>query len=186
MKYFKVIIILGVILLLVGINLLYFSFSSEGDAISFDIPAGADYYNFAETDVIMDVYFYGDYTVSHGVVDFYILDEEQYKKYIMWGITEESLFSKTDTASGHFSTNLPSKGKYYIVADHGSGFELNEQGIEITYRMSGIDFTYLIAGLTSSILGIILLVLGSIKKKATTLGSESTKTYHDVKIFNNK
>lgn len=129
---------------------------TRGGAVT--IQAGANWFYVVEIHLLGS----GRVTVAYEelsgrVVDVHVFPASQYRVYAFIGLGY-ALYSEQGT-SGDFAVDLPQAGAYYLVVDHGSGFEETQQDVRLTYRVAGIDPDFLFVGLGMVAAGIGFVVL---------------------------
>lgn len=162
MKRFKVLVVVGGVLLIVGILIALGSPANGSKDSTFTIPNGAGYYyqyTFSGTFAGEQIDF--SYAVqSSGTVDVYVLNAAQYSSYAYDLTVTSSLYANPGTVSGTGSVAVPESGTYYLVINHGSGFASSSQDGQMSIRTSGLNVPLLAAGIVLAAAGIVLLALG--------------------------
>jgi len=188
MKKSNILSIIGWILLLVGIYFFQSAYYGEG-VESFTIPSGIDWYYRVEFYGRVNGGISGDFSVANGTINFYVMTEEQRKSYYDDGESLQYIFASQESKSGHFSTTTcPAFETWYIITDHGVGYESTPQKVTVGYKLSGFETNNLLISIIIFTLAIILLIVGKIlgKKK---VADKSTFTSHINQPFdaiNNK
>lgn len=129
------------------------------------IPAGADWYIYFELDLFLDGSVHVEYAETTGrTIDTFVYDRFQYNAYATGGFAS-SIRSVPNSARGSFDVSLPGSGKYFVVFDHGSGFEGVEQRIQATITISGIRPIPFAGGAVLLAIGAILELIASWRKQ---------------------
>jgi len=164
MRKFAILLVLGGILLVAGIWLSITGvYSSPQDEV-FSIPAGWDYYYVFEMHLFSGATLKGDYTVTSGTpIDLFIFDDVQYLEYSYSG--SAPCLYEVKGMSGSFSMSPANAGMYYVVLDHGPGYDNSTQSGRITLHITGTDMLCLGPGIFLLIVGILLMVAGAKLKK---------------------
>jgi flagellar basal body-associated protein FliL len=188
MKSHKILQIVALILMIIGLIGLTWSFQpSEGTTVA-DLPSGAGYYNYIEVSMWFNGHMAGDFTVTSGdgTVRIFILDSTQYSDYSHDGQVSESIFAYI-ASTGTFSVDLPTTSTYYLVVDHGS--TTTAKIVEISYEVSGLDLKYLIGGAVLLAVGAVLAIIGmrmKAKSKATETQPPQASPNGEVVMFDKK
>lgn len=188
MKSHKLVQIVALILMIIGLIGLTWSFQPlEGTSVA-DLPSGAGYYNYIEVSMWFNGHVAGDFAVTSGdgTVRFFILDSAQYSDYSYDGQVSESIFAHTGS-TGAFSVDLPTTSTYYLVVDHGS--TTTTKIVEISYEVSGLDLKYLIGGAVLLTTGAVLAVFGTrmkAKSKAAEFQPPPASPNGEVVMFDRK
>jgi len=183
MKKSRVVSIIGYVMILIGIIGVAWGLQPSRATTSGSIPSGYGYYGYTKASMWLYGHWSGEFTVtSGGTVHFYILDAGQYDSYMNTGQAPSSLFSTTGSASS-FSVDLPTTGAYYMVFDHGPGYETVEQTISIEHKVSGLDLKFLIGGAVLLVIGAVASVVGVRMKRKEPEAPVAPKTFADVTMF---
>lgn len=138
----KALIIVTILLLVAGSLLLYGS-QFPGPAViqgveTFQIPEGSGWHSFFELEMLKGGHVALEYTESSdGAVNVFLLTEENYGLYQDTGRVLSPL-EGTSGSTGIFGLEIPSDGIYYLIFEHGRGFEASSQDIEVTYSFAGL------------------------------------------------
>jgi|GEM_PF-3597636 len=164
MKAFKVLAIVGGILVSIGLILTVNAIVPGSTTETIAIPAGAEWYAYYEFSILFSGSVSGEFQVlSSGSVNLYVMTQAQYDGFSLTG-DGPSLFT-TSGSSGTFSANLPSGGKHFLVFTHGGGWEGVIQDVRTTLRVSGIEPTFFVGGIVLVLVGVALSALGLRKKR---------------------
>lgn len=102
------------------------------------IPDGAGWHSFFELEMLKGGHVALEYTEgADGVVNVFILSEENYGLYQDTGRVLSRL-KGTSGSTGTFGLEIPNDGTYYLVFEHGTGFEAISQDIQVTYSFAGL------------------------------------------------
>ena len=159
LKRFQIVLIIGGVFWLAGFSLVVSSFGSD-TASTTSIPAGPIWYMYYEFNVLGGGHLRGDYVeTTGGSVDLFVLNEAQYASYRA-GVDIGSLWSLGSSKAGTIDVSLPSSGKYFLVADHGTPYERIPQVIRFSLHLTGINPTIFAAGAGLLGGGVIVVSLG--------------------------
>ncbi len=162
MKAFKVLVVLGGILLILGIIVALGAQTSLSRDSTFSIPSGSGYY-YVYT---LSGMFTGEQVtfsysvVSSGTVDVYFLTAAAYSTYSFDLTVPSSLYANPGAIAGSGTVSIPADGTYYLVVNHGSGYSGFAQSGGMTIGASGLNVTVLGIGIGLAIVGIALLAVG--------------------------
>jgi len=164
MKAFKVLVIVGGILLSIGLILTLSAIGPGSTTRTLTIPAGAEWYFYYEFSLLFGGSVSGEFRVlSSGSVNLYVMTQAQYDGFSQTG-GGPSVFT-TGGSSGTFSVNLPSGGKHFLVFTHGGGWEGVSQDVRTTFQVNGIEPTFFVGGIALILPGVALFALGLRKKR---------------------
>lgn len=150
---------MGGVLFLTGQGVLASAFLQGAQGATASIPAGPAWYYVYRIDVLGPGRLAGTFEdVGGRVVDVQVFAERQYRSYEFIGLGY-SLFS-TRGSAGSFTVDLPGTGTYYLVFDHGAGFEGASQDVRVSYRLLGVEPDFLLAGAAFAAAGIGAVALG--------------------------
>lgn len=167
MRAFKVLMVLGGILLSIGLILTANAILPGRTTETITIPAGGGWYAYYEFELLFSGSMSVEFQVlSGGTVKVYVMTQAQYDGFSQTGGGPSAFM--TNGSSGTFSVSLPSGGRYFLVFAHGAGWEGMAQEVRTTLRVDGITPTSFVAGIVLSLLGIALLALGFRKKRQAT------------------
>ena len=156
---FKILLIVGGVFWLAGFSLVVSSFGSD-TASTTSIPAGPTWYLYYEFNVLGGGHLRGDYVeTTGGSVDLFVLNEAQYASY-RDGMNIGSLWSLGSSRAGTIDVSLPSSGKYFLVADHGTPYERVPQVVRFILHLTGIDPKIFAAGVGLLGGGVVVVSLG--------------------------
>jgi hypothetical protein len=184
MKMFKILLVGGIIAIAISSYLLHGASISITDRQTITIPAGESYYYYIYTKSNIEGSISGDYSVVTGTIDFYVLNKAQYQAYHLYLETDQYFFGNKNSSYNYFDVSIPNFDTYYLVMNHGHGSETSDQTVTLHYHWSGTDLYYLIGGFITLIVGIILVVVGWIRKKKELLSIAPTQQNIDVQLFN--
>jgi hypothetical protein len=163
---FRILLIVGGVFWLAGFSLVVTSFGSD-TASTTSIPAGPAWYLYYEFNVLGGGHLRGDYVeTTGGTVDLFVLNEVQYASY-RTGMNVGSLWSLGSSKAGTIDVQLPSSGKYFLVADHGTPYERVPQVVRFSLHLTGIDPTTFAAGAGLLGAGVVVFSLGLRKWNGT-------------------
>ena len=162
MKSYRVLVVVGGILLVIGILLALGAPANDSKDSTFSIPSGAGYYyEYTLTGVFTGEEITFSYAVqSGGTVDVYLLSAAAYSSYSYDLTVPSSLYANASTVSGAGRVVIPADGTYYLVVNHGSGYTTSAQSGQMSIRASGLNLTLLAAGIVLAAIGIALLAVG--------------------------
>lgn len=168
MKGWQVLLVLGGLLVLIGLGLTAAAVLPGTTAETVTIPPGAGWYYYYEFDLLGTGGVRGSYSVvSTTSVNVFVFTQSQFSAYTSSGSTS-SLWASPGASSGSFDVSLPGSGKYYLVFEHAAGTEAVEQEVEVTVTVSGVTPTLLAGGIGLTIIGVILAVVGTLRKRKAT------------------
>ncbi len=106
---------------------------------TFQIPEGTGWHSFFELEMVKGGHVALEYAEgSDGVVNVFLLTEEDYGLYQDTGRVLSPL-EGTSGSTGILGLEIPSEGIYYLVFEHGRGFETISQDIQVTYSFVGLS-----------------------------------------------
>jgi hypothetical protein len=162
----KVLVIVGAILLLSGVGLLASSWSTGFTSLD-EIPAGADWYVYIEVHVLSEGSLQVDYAVtSDGTVALFAFTQAQFEAFRTTG-TGTFLHGEADVSSGRFDVSLPEAGTYYVTMHHGLAYAGVVQNVRTTFRVLGLSPTWLISGLAILAPGVAFTAIGLALRRKT-------------------
>jgi len=165
MKWSRVLLAFGVVLLLAGLYSAVFGglVHSPTDR-TFSIPAGAYFYGYYKESLSAGQTIRMDFTVTGGsTVDVFILNEAQWSDY-SYDLSSASLASASGS-HGSVSFNVETGGTYYLAIDHGSGYSSSTQEGKATINITGTNTGCLMIGAAIVVVGVLMLVGGFIRGK---------------------
>ena len=169
LRVFRILLVVGGVLGLAGLSLVASSFGSSASSTT-SIPAGPVWYMYYEFNVLGPGNLRGDYQeTTGGALDLYVLTEAQYQSYRA-GTNIGSLWSLGSSNAGTIDVSLPGSGKYFLVADHGTSYERVQQVVRFSLHLSGIDPTTFTAGMGLLGAGVVVAVLGILKRRKFAIG----------------
>jgi len=153
MKRFQVLLGVGGIALVVGLNILVLSLIPKDSglvAASFTIPRGERWHYLYEHNMGPGMTLEGDFRVPAGApVRVIVLSASQYETYLEYGAVGAPLFQQSGT-SGTFSFSPDSAGTYFLIFEHLSN--TNAQNVNVNWRLHGNNYmTALVGGLVAAI-----------------------------------
>lgn len=171
MKLSKLLIVFGVILLSVGLILALTGVIHSPSNRTFSIPAGQYYYNYHSESLSAGQTVQMDFTVTGtSTVDVFIFNEAQWNDYSYDG-SSASLASASGS-QGSVSLKVETGGTYYLVLDHGSGFDGSAQEGSTTTTITGTYVPSVILGTAILVVGILLSVGGSLLRRKETAAAK--------------
>lgn len=155
----RALLLVGGVLFLSGQAVLASAFFHGIEGATASIPAGPAWYYVYPIDVVGP----GRLTVSFedvagSVVDVHVFGAREYLAYEFVGLGN-GLFSGRASA-GSFAVDLPGTGTYYLVFDHGEGFEGVIQDVRVSLRLLGVEPGFLRGGAVFAGVGIVAVGLG--------------------------
>lgn len=181
MKRYQLLLILGGIVLVIGIGMAWSSFDSGRQLETFSIPAGSDWHYYFEVSLPLGGAIQIRFSVlSSGTVDTFVFDATHYGLYAQGG-SATPVHSETGS-TGDYAVTVPRPGTYYVVFEHGAGFDDVEQRVQTIYRVVGVDPVFLGIGASIAIVGVVLAVAG-IRAKRKEVPSAVPPTPSTVKFF---
>jgi hypothetical protein len=164
MKAFQILVAIGGILLFVGIGLVIYAVSPGSISETATIPSGSDWYVFYEFNLLAGGRIQATITErAGGVVDVYVYTRSQYASY-QTGSYPANLFQTSGTTSS-VDVTLPETGTYFLVVEHGTGYEGASQEVQVTATINGVDPGFLVGGIVVVALGAILTAVGVAKRR---------------------
>ncbi len=162
MKAFKILVVLGGILLVIGLLLALGSPANLSKDSAYTIPSGAGYYYvYTLSGMFTGEQVTFNYTLSSsGIVDVYLLNAAAYSTYSNDLTVPSSLYANAGSTSGGGSVVIPTDGTYYLVVNHGSGSSGSSQTGEMTIDATGLNVTVLAIGIGLIIVGAVVLAVG--------------------------
>jgi hypothetical protein len=185
LKKFKVALIVGGILVIISLYFLFAGFMGRsGD--SFTIPEGEEWYYAMELNMDSGGYISVQYTESQGnPVDAYIFDSSAYSVYSFQG-SASAITKRIGQSSGTISTTVPSAGSYYVVFDHGSGYENSAQSVSVILREAGLSYIPIIIGVCLLVAGIVVIIIGLRIQRSEDSAVVAKPPPDDVMIFDRR
>ena len=164
MKWSRVLVVFGVILLFVGLFVAVGGVIHSPTDRTFSIPAGQYYYNYHSESLSAGQTVQMDFTVTGGsTVDVFILDEAQWNDYSYDG--SAASLASASASQGSVSLKVETGGTYYLVIDHGSGYDGSVQEGKTTTNIMGTNANSVILGVVILAVGVLLFVGGLILRK---------------------
>ncbi len=162
MKAFKVLVVVGGVLLILGIILALGASTDDSRSSTFTIPGGsAYYYAYTFSGMFTGEQLTFNYDVSSsGTVDVYLLDAAAYGTYSYDLTVPSSLYASPGSVVGGGTVSIPADGTYYLVINHGNGYSGIAQAGQMTIHASGLNVTLLAVGIGFAVVGVVLLALG--------------------------
>ena len=157
---------IGALLLVGGLIFTAAALAAGDDVDTLRIPAGTGWYFVIGFDASAGSRFAGRYSETTGrALDFYVFDDPQYAAYSRSGFPRAGALFQAHGEAGRFAVTASSPGKYYVVVDHGSGFEGQPQDVRIVWREDGLDPALWPLGAAAFLAGSVLLAAGHRKEK---------------------
>jgi len=158
LRQIRVLLVLGGVLRLAGQALVVSSFLPITRGGTVTIPAGPNWYYAFELDVLLsgrvDLQFS---ELGGGVVDVRVFPASEYRVFAFIG-RGYALFTASDSsAPSRFSFRRG--GSWYLVLDHGQGFEESIQDVRIAFRLAGVNPDLLLYGGAFTAIGAVLVLL---------------------------
>lgn len=164
MKWSRVLVAFGVILLIIGLAVAAGGVVHSPTDRTFSIPAGQYYFNYHSEGLSAGQTVQMDFTVTGGsAIDAFIFSEAQWSDYNIDG-SAASLASASGS-QGSVSLKVETGGTYYVVIDHGSGYSSSVQEGKTTTKITGTNVNSVIMGVVILVVGVLLLVGGMILRK---------------------
>ncbi len=155
----KVIAVLGVIVILIGLFALFYALTPAAAQETLAIPAGGQYYNYYTWNVLSGGSVSGNWTCLNGTpVQVLVYNAGDYNAYTN-GANLSGLYNTT-AVSGTLDVPVSGFGTYYVVVQHGSGYESGEQDVFVSFTSTGTDPTSFFAGIAALVIGALMIVYG--------------------------
>lgn len=161
----SIVLVLGGMLFLAGQGLMASSFLPGDRTVDGTIPAGPEWFYVYRVEVLGPARVEGHFADPTGrPVDFFVFAQSEYDVYAQVGLSEP-LFAGQGSGVD-FSVPLESSGTYYLVLDHGDGFEWSVQEVRMSVRILGIEPQFLVVGLALIGSGIVAVAMALRRKAA--------------------
>lgn len=162
MKAFKVLVVLGGILVVIGLLLAVGAPKTLSKDSTFAFPGGAGYYyEYTLSGMFTGEQLTFNYVLnSTGSVDVYLLSADGYSSYSYDLTVPSSLYANPGSTSGAGSVVIPADGTYYLVVNHGSDSSALAQSGQMTIRATGLNVTVLAVGIALMVIGAVVLAVG--------------------------
>ncbi len=108
---------------------------------TFQIPDGREWHSFFELEMLGGGSVFVEFEeTSEGLVTLYLFNQGDYATYQETGLIPPAVGSMSGS-SGIFIVGIPSDGTYYLVFEHGEGYEALPQDVQVSYVFAGISPT---------------------------------------------
>jgi len=156
---------IGALMILIGLAATVGSLHLSPETRDFDIDAGNLYFNYIDVGLFAGARLKGSFTVtSGGSINLYIFENREYQNY--YNGNDCYYIESASGSSGTFDITVDVGDTYYIVLEHGSGYESMRQTGEVTHQIIGTDFVMIGLGIGLFIGGLMAIVYGwALKKK---------------------
>jgi len=150
---------IGALMMLIGLVLMIWAMHSGEESNTFDIDPGAQHYNYIPVNLFSGAKLGGRFSVDGAsIVDLYVFNDSNYNLYET-GATAPFIAHASGN-SGSFEVAIDSGGTYYIVLEHGSGFQSSRQTGSVTHSVAGTNVVTLSIGALVFIVGLLLAAYG--------------------------
>lgn len=185
MKRFKILIVVGGILLVIGLIAAVNAPANISKSSGWSIPSGAGYYYVYTLSGMFSGEQLGfNYTLlSGGTVDVYLLNSAAYSSYSYDLSVSSSLYGRAASTSGTGSVVIPADGTYYLVVNHGTGSSGSTQDGTMSIQASGLNVTVLAFGLVFAAIGILLLAFGYRRRREAQVAPPGYAPPSQVTMF---
>jgi hypothetical protein len=164
MSIWKVLLVLGGIVLLLGVSLIAGGLQGYSHSETFSITAGEEWFSYFDIDMAEGASVSGEFLVlSGGTITYYFLDQTNYDGYLNGG--PWSALASVSGSSGKLTGTAPRAGKYYLVFEHGPGYGLTEQSVRVSFTISGIDSASMVTGAAVAVVGGGMLAAGAVMRQ---------------------
>lgn len=161
MRSFQVAIVIGSLLAGGGVWIMVPGSPSQE---SYNDNIAPQQYLYIEFDIFWDGRVSGDYRETSGrSLYLHLFDTQQFLTFTTQ-FTAQGLYS-TSGSQGTFSASLPIPGKYYIVLDHGPGYEAVTQAFSLNVKLDGTNGLILGLGIGMIAIGATVAIIGYRAKK---------------------
>jgi len=174
-RKYRVIAIIAFILIIIGIIGIFSSLTKNSDHLYWHLPPGSEYYDFIQVPSTLfghvEVRFYDVSYTHNNSIKCSVYDSDQYEEYCSSDYPPSCLYSVSGI-NRQFSIDLPTMSTYYIVFEHGPGYESHVINFSVHYTVTGIVPNPFVLGLVALSIGIILFIVS--RKKIEGFGSVSS------------
>ncbi len=157
MKAFRILLVTGGILLIIGIYLAVPGTGASGNG-TYSVPSGNFYYRIT-FNMLKAGRISGQFSETSGnTISLYIFTSAQFDSYRN-GVADQNLFAMSGS-SGSFSASVFSPGDYYLVLQHGANFVNQVQAVQLAWLLDGANPVLLGLGIAVLAVGVILSFVG--------------------------